>query len=424
MLGKKRKFFGFLMIFFLMMIVISSPLFGQQKELTFLVRSHFVPAFNPELKRQIDEWNKKYPDVKVRIDFASYKEMPIKYASESEAKKGHDIIAFEYMSPLIYSESLLHVDDIVEDLGNKYGGWMPITKHFAWFDGHWRAVPWYMCNGLINYRTDYFGEIGESREKVHNYTWEDLLSASEKLKKSGHPGGFEINLDPDANDALYPILWSFGGTTVNSKGEIMIKSPETAQAIEFVKRLFPQMPREVLGWDSASNNRFMLSGLGSWTINTPSIWIVALKDFPEIGGKIDHAPVPSGPKGRYRFVNSFSLGIWKFGSNIELSKDLVRFLLEEKQFRRQITESTGYNQPLLKDYKKHPIWAQTTPLNSYEPGKETLGLPGFQGPPDPRASKVYHNWVIPNMFAKAVTGTPTDEAMEWAENEIKRLYEE
>jgi hypothetical protein len=98
--------------------------------------------------------------------------------------------------------------------------------------------------------------------------------------------------------------------------------------------------------------------------------------------------------------------------------------MEKKQFDRQITESTGYNQPFLKDYKKHPIWAQTTPLNAYEPGKETLGVPGFLGPPDPRASKVYHNWVIPNMFAKAVTGTPTNDAMTWAESEIKRIYSE
>jgi hypothetical protein len=35
---------------------------------------------------------------------------------------------------------------------------------------------------------------------------------------------------------------------------------------------------------------------------------------------------------------------------------------------------------------------------------------------------VTNNYIIPIMFAKAVGGTPTKEAMAWAEEEIKRIY--
>jgi len=405
-----------------LLVTLSHPLFAQQREITLLVRSGFVPAFDQELERQMKEWSKQHQGVTVRIDFSSYKELPIKFASESESRKGHDIVAFEYMSPIIYSESLLPVDDVVIDLGKKYGGWKPITKQFTFYDGHYRAVPWYYSSGLINYRTDFFAQIGETREKVHRYTWEDLLAASKKLAAIGHPGGFEFTPDPDANDPLYSLLWSYGGSTVDEKNRVIINSPETAQAIDVAKRFFSTFPREVLGWDSASNNRFILSGAGAWTVNPPSIWISALKDFPDIAKVLDHAPMPSGPKGQFRFVNSFSLGVWKFGKNLELAKDLVRFLLEKKQFFNQITAGMGYNQPFLKGYDEDPIWRQTPVLNAYEPGPETLGVPGWRAPPDPRASKVYHNWVIPNMFAKAVTGTPVPEAMQWAEKEIKRLY--
>jgi hypothetical protein len=35
---------------------------------------------------------------------------------------------------------------------------------------------------------------------------------------------------------------------------------------------------------------------------------------------------------------------------------------------------------------------------------------------------VTYAFVIPNMFAKAVTGAPTKEAITWAEGEIRRIY--
>ena len=42
---------------------------------------------------------------------------------------------------------------------------------------------------------------------------------------------------------------------------------------------------------------------------------------------------------------------------------------------------------------------------------------------DPKAQIVIYNYIIANMYAKAVTGTPTREAIGWAEGEIKRVYE-
>jgi len=424
--GKKGKRWALLLTVLLVVGLIGSfnlPLFAQQKEISFLMWSSFVPSSNLELQRQINEWNKKHPDVKARIDFISYKELVVKLATEAEAGAGHDIVWLRHMDPTLYAESLIDVDDICQELDAKYGGFIPAAKQLAFYKGHWKAVPWFYWSTLFVYRTDYFEQIGETKDKVHKYTWEDLLATAKKVAALGHPGGFQINTGTyDANDTLYPILWSYGAATVNEKGEVVINSPETIKAIDYVKKLFPAMPRDVLGWDDASNNRFILSGYGSWTFNSPSIWIAALNDFPDIARVIDYAPVPSGPEGQFRCPSSASLGIWKFSKNKELAKDLVKFLLEKKQFDRQIVQSNGYNEPFLRDLKKHPIWTQFATLRAYEPGVEQITLAGWPGPSGPGANKVYHTFVVPVMFAKALTGTPDREAIKWAEDEIKRLY--
>jgi hypothetical protein len=48
---------------------------------------------------------------------------------------------------------------------------------------------------------------------------------------------------------------------------------------------------------------------------------------------------------------------------------------------------------------------------------------GWPGPLDRRAELARVTWVVPNMFTKAVTGTPTDEALKWGEVELKKIYE-
>ena len=417
----EKRVVSFLLPMAVFFFLFGSPAIGAEK-ITLMVWSHFVPAFNEELEKQVAAWAKT-KGVEARVDFISYKELPTKLVAEAESKSGHDIVNLRHMDPILFKDSLADMDQLAKSLGSKYGGWIEIAEQLAIKDNHWKAIPWFHWSMPIVYRLDYFRAVGETRGKIHKYTWDDLLKASEKLQKAGHPGGFAINMGAyDSSDTLYPLLWSFGATTVDKNGQVVIDSPETARAIEYVKTLFKFMPKDVLGWDDASNNRYMLSGVGSWTINAPSIYASALKDFPDLAREFDHAPMPAGPKGRFRTSSTLSLGVWKFSKNQELATDLIGSLMEKKNFYNIISASSGFNQPFLKEFRQHPIWRQTVPLNAYEPVPEELRLAGWPGPSGPEAQKVFNMFVIPVMFAKAVTGTPTKEAMEWAEGEIKRLY--
>lgn len=48
---------------------------------------------------------------------------------------------------------------------------------------------------------------------------------------------------------------------------------------------------------------------------------------------------------------------------------------------------------------------------------------GWLAPGDETCQQGTNSFIIPNMFAKAVTGTSTKNAMVWAEVEIKPIYE-
>jgi multiple sugar transport system substrate-binding protein len=48
---------------------------------------------------------------------------------------------------------------------------------------------------------------------------------------------------------------------------------------------------------------------------------------------------------------------------------------------------------------------------------------GRPGPASAKATEAYAKYIIVDMYAKAVQGMKVEDAMRWAEGELKRIYE-
>lgn len=395
---------------------------AQKRAVTMLQWSHFVPTFNPELQRQVEEWG-RLRGVEARVDFIAHRDLPAKLAAEAEARTGHDIVQLRFFDGALHRANLASVGDVAGELERTAGPWLDIAKYVGLVGGEWVGIPWYYYSTIATINAAHWAKIGLNPDAVARFTWDELLEAAGKLHANKMPVGMAISETSDANDNAFSILWSFGAAMADAKGNVTINSPETAEAIEYVKKLAKVMPQDVLAWDDASNNRFMLSGTGSWTPNAPSIWAVAKKDKMPIEAKIDHVPMPAGPKGRFRNALPTSLGIWKFSPNIDLAKDLLGFLCARDNFAKQAEASWGYNKPLLPGNRTSQIWARERALRHYEPPKEAVYVSGYPAPASPATQIALTLFILPVMFAKAVTGEATTaKAIEWAERQLKRIY--
>lgn len=405
----------------LLVLAARPGLCGTPTEITFISNTHFVPAFETEMKRQLEAWGKP-KGIPTRADFVASAEFNAKMVSEAETKAGHDIVLIKQQQPALFKDSLVDQDALAAELNPQHGGWVSIGQQ-GFVDGHWKGIPYYHQSYCAVYRKDLFQEIGVTREQVQKMTWDQLLEVAKKLYAKGKPVNFAISQTDDSDSSLYPLLWSFGGSTVDKSGKVAINSPETAKAIEYVKEIAKYMPRDVMAWDDSSNNQIMLSGQGSYTFNPISIWVTAEKDVPALKGLFDHAPMPAGPAGQFRATTAYVLATWKFKAS-PLVTDLIRFLMQKDNYQRMIEVTQGYNQPLSKAFTTLPIWRTNIVLNAYEPVVETLAPFGWPGPTEggPAAVKAWGMHLIPVMFAKAVTGTPTQEAIRWAEEALKQLY--
>src|SRR5262249_23564238 len=154
-------------------------------------------------------------------------------------------------------------------------------------------------------------------------TWADLLKTGKLLKKQGNPVGIPISHCVDASVTFAAVAWCHGAKWLEPDGKTpAVVSDDTAQVIEGYKELYRDaMEPEVLSWDDASNNRFILSGKGSWIHNAISPYNTALASKMPIADDLNHHSSPAGPAGKHAAAPILSLGIWKFSKNVALAKD-------------------------------------------------------------------------------------------------------
>ena len=189
-------------------------------------------------------------------------------------------------------------------IGKKNGGWYDSAKEAVVVNGKWKAIPFGNVGQLMNWRTDWFAEVGV---KDFPDTWDGLLEAGTKLKKAGHPFGFELGHGfGDNHGWLYPLLWSYGAREVEPDGKtVVIDSDETARAVDFCRKFFQAtMLEDCLGWTDVSNNKAWMSEQISCTNNAESILWFAKKQFPDIAKVTEQSLNPQGPKGRFHILGA------------------------------------------------------------------------------------------------------------------------
>jgi len=402
------------------------PAFTKERELKLLTWSHFVPSSDEELKRQLEEYG-KMAGIKVRMDRIAHLQLPAVYAGEVQGKKGHDITVASNAIPNLYSKSLVNLDDLYEKVGGMGGGWTTDTFGLGQ-DGSHKALPWFFISFPIALRTDLISGIGENLPD----TWEDVHRIGTKLKKQGHPLGIQLAHSADSNWILRGILWSWGAKLVEADSKtVAINSKEAVEAYKFVKALYNDaMDKEVLAWDDRNNNVCLTSGKCSMILNPISAYNSAVTGKVMIQGTnrpihqvINHIIPPKGPAGRHMAASHAGIGVWNFSKNIEPAKEFLEFHFQRENQLKFLEASRGYNQPMLRSFALHPIYASNPKFYfAAYIGWYTHAI-GYPGIPTAASQTVYDQFIIPDTAAECATGklSPED-AVKKAQTQLKRIY--
>jgi maltose-binding protein MalE len=408
----------------------ASPSTKLSGNLNILLWSHFVPSHDTWFDAFAKDWGTKV-GVNLKVDHIDQAQITTRIAAEIQAGQGHDLVQF--IAPLSQFEpSVLDLKDVTEEAVKRWGDQLelcrkstfnPATGKFFAYSPGWAPDPG-------NFRKSLWEPAGFPNGPS---SWDDLLAGGAEIKKSkGVQMGLGMSQEIDSNMILRALMWSHGASIQDENSKVVINSPETVAAVEFMTRLFKQtMTNEVFSWNAASNNQGMVAGKLSYIVNSISAWRTAQGTNPTVADDIFFVPALRGPK--TALAAQHVLYNWivpKHAANPDAAKE---FLLHyTANFPAATYASKLYDFAAFdKVSTQRSTWLATDPFGAKPPDKLKFLTDavkwsvniGYPGPSNTAEGEVFNTFIIPNMFARAARGEASpQQAVADAERQITPIF--
>lgn len=382
----------------------------------------FVDSEDVQFDKNIAAFTKA-TGIEVRLDKEFLDDIQPKAAVAANVGAGPDVVWGPMVIPHLIPDKLLDVSDVADYLGGKFGGWYESPAKYCQKDGGWMAIPLCVGGNYINYRKSWVAEAGFDKFPE---TTDDFLKLSETLHKNGHPGGMALgHATGDGNAWTHWLVWAFGGKLVDESGQVVINSPETIEALKYMKELYKFWVPGTAAWNDSNNNKAFLAGDVSYTNNGISIYAAAVREnMTELAADMDHAYYPIGPVGTpTELQGAFVIEAFKYTKYPNACKALMAFLMEEPQYNAWLQESVGYFTQTLKAFENHPVWTEDPKRRVFkDAATRTLDM-GYAGPLGYAAAGALADFIIIDMVSEAATGQSSpEEAAARAAKRAERYY--
>ncbi|HET6531607.1 MAG TPA: extracellular solute-binding protein [Actinoplanes sp.] len=379
--------------------------------LSILLWSHFVPSHDTWFDKFAKDWGSK-TGVNVTVDHIDQAQITTRIAAEVSAGQGHDVIQF--IAPLSQFEpSVLDMKDVTDEAAKRWGeqlelctksSFNPSTGKFYAYSPGWVPDPG-------NYRKSLWEPAGFANGPA---TWDDLLKGGAEIKKSkGVQMGLGMSQEIDSNMVLRGLMWTHGASIQDANEKVVLDSPETIQAVEFMARLFKDtMTNEVFSWNAASNNQGLVAGKMSYIVNSISAWRTSQGTNPAVADDVHFVPALRGPAGQMAAQHVlYNWIVPKHAANPDAAKE---FLLHyTSNFKAATYASKLYDFCAFAERTPELAgWLGSDPFGSKPPDKLKLLADatkwsvniGYPGPANTAEGEIFNTFVIPNMFARVARG--------------------
>lgn len=410
----------------------SAPAYAQATAVHWLRWNDFIPASDEILRKQIAPECQKALGITLNIETINGNDIQARTTSAIQSGVGPDVICALNNWPQLYAESVVDVSDLADEIGKGQGGFYEESRVVANDGKRWVALPWCVLGAQLAYRKSWFEEIGYPAGKFPQ-TWDEYREAGKKLKANGHPIGQTLgHTFGDAPTFTYPYLWSWGGKEVEADGKtVVLDSKSAVESVKFMTGFWKDAHDEGgLAWDDTSNNRAFLSGTISSTLNGASIYLVA-KRKPEtyltekgtpMRDDILHAPLPKGAGGQFGYHLPMSNMLMGYSKNQKAAKEFLRWITSKDIYQIWFNSQQGYSVGSTTIWENDPLWDKDPVMLPFRSAARSGRFPGYAGPADRKAAEVLSKYILTDMYAKAVQGTPAEESVKWAHDEVRKVH--
>lgn len=319
------------------------------------------------MKASIAEFQKKYPDVKVKVeDFNSgdvYSKLTVGLAARGSGLPDVVLMEDERIPGYVHQfpQGFLNLTKLGY---GKYKDSFNQAKVAAVQDkdGNFIAAPWDIGPAGVFYRVDYFKKANVDPNSIK--TWDDYIAAGKKIKEA--TGAMLLPIDIPNYDGVFEMMMQQQGLSYFDKdNKITLQSAEAKRAMNVIKKLHDEdLVLQNKGWDgivtATVNGSVATVPYGVWYAGT------IMDQAPKSKGQWDVFYLPSFEDGgsRYANVGGSSLLIPSTSKNQTAAYAFVDFFTTNKDSQLLGFEKYGLFPSLKETYSAPQFTANSEYFNN------------------------------------------------------------
>lgn len=196
--------------------------------------------------------------------------------------------------------------------------------------GNLFAVPWFTDAGILYYRKDLLERENLSPPK----TWKELTERAERLQARHGLYGFVFQAQQYEGLIcnFLEYLWANHGRVLDEDGTLLIDSPESVQALTFMRDLIHRLrvaPEGVTIHKEEDSRQIFTEGRAAFMRNWPYAWALAQSEEKgsKVAGKVGICPLPHPQNGvPAACLGGWNLAVSRFSEHPSEAVQFIKFL--------------------------------------------------------------------------------------------------
>ena len=402
-----------------------APGLAQDERVVHLMTDEIAPESQAFYRAAADAFIAANPGVRIELDFQG--NMDEALAVRVAAGEPPEIASMQLERLLTYAD--LGLLEPATWWFDKYGDDVVPLASIPYKGVRW-DIPYALTSEMWWYRKDVLDEAGIAPPQ----TWADFLSAAEQLNDpENNFYGIAIAAGPGEWTAWHyeVLLWQNGGFVFDTELRPIVDSPESIEALNFLKQLHQYSPPESATWEWWDSIDAFTSELVAISMYGGRLLVHAARDNPPL---TVHTRVLHQPLGKIRAgpLSRKSHAIMSEAPNKDLGKEFLDFLMQPEYLLPFLRTVPVHLTPPLVSYRDSPLYMDDPLIQSHLEDMaivydavaygRSLGWESPDHPPNYYAGALNAANILPQMIQMVLLqDVPAEEAAAWGKEKILEL---
>ena len=221
-------------------------------------------------------FRKKYPDVKVNVDYTTYAQLNEKITTGLAGGLLPDVLMMGvgWIPPFAAKKAIAELPEKLATAHDYEERVLDPSRH----DGKLYALPVVLDTRIVVYRKDHFAEAGIKKTPA---TWAELRAVAKQLTKDGRVGFDPFSID--LRQCWETFLFANGGQLFSEDGKkVLFTDSRGVEALQFFKDLVKDGSADYSKKTDAGAPSNVQTGKASMMMSTSALWKQVSEQNPEL----------------------------------------------------------------------------------------------------------------------------------------------